>query len=62
MPLAPPVALDALGPFILGNHPLPLQEQVIFRPLAQGPVQDDHRHPGAPELLHQQPLLGIRAG
>src|SRR6266571_3720839 len=53
------VALDDLGPLILGDHPLHLQEQVVFRTLAQGPVQEDDLHPRTPELIHQQHLIGI---
>ena len=57
MPLAPPVALDDLGPLILRNHPLHLQEQVIFWAFPQGPVQQHHFHPRPPALIHQQHLV-----
>src|SRR5262249_59449899 len=53
MALATPMALDDLGSLILGNHPLHLQEQVIFRALAQGPVEEYDLHPGASELIDQ---------
>ena len=62
MPLAPSVAFNDCGPLLLGKHPLDLQEQVIFRALAQGSVQENHFHPGAPELIHQQHLVGILPG
>jgi hypothetical protein len=34
VPLAAPMPFDNFGPFILGDHPLHLQEEVIFRTLA----------------------------
>ena len=62
MPLAAAMAFENLGALILGNHALHLQEEVIFWTLAQGPVQKDHLHPGAPEFVDQQDLIRIFAG
>ena len=46
MALATPMPLDDLGPLILGNHPLHLQQQVVFGALPQGPVEEHRpRHP-----------------
>src|SRR5262249_15542706 len=61
MALATPMALDDLGSLILGNHPLHLQEQVIFWALPQGPVEEHDLHPGASELIDQEYLIGIFA-
>ena len=62
MPLPASVPFDNLGAFILGNHALHLQEQVIFRTVAQRVVQEDDLHPGTAELIHQQDLVGIFPG
>ena len=61
MSLATAVAFHDLGALILGDHPLHLQEEVVFRALAQRPVEEDDLHPGTPELLHQQHLIGVFA-
>src|SRR5262245_38179455 len=59
--LATSMALDDLGALILSNHPLHLQEQVIFWALPQGPVEEHDLHPGASELIDQEYLIGIFA-
>ena len=61
MALATSVALDDLGPFILSDHPLHLQKQVIFRALPQGPVEEYDLHSGASELIDQEHLIGVFA-
>ncbi len=62
MALATPVTLDDLGPLILGNHPLHLQQQVVFRALPQGSVEEHDLDASASELIHQQDLVGIFPG
>jgi hypothetical protein len=52
MALAPPAALEHLGALILGDHPLHLQQQIVLRGLAQGPVQEDERDPEALEFVY----------
>ena len=56
------MAFDDLGALILGDHALHLQEQVVFRALAQGTVQEHDLHPGTSELIDQQHLVGVFAG
>jgi hypothetical protein len=36
--LPPTATLHDFGPLVLGDDPLHLQEQVVFRALAEGPV------------------------
>src|SRR3989475_7136223 len=62
MALATPVTLDDLGPLILGNHPLHLQQQVVFRALPQGSVEEHDLDASASALIHQQDLVGIFPG
>jgi hypothetical protein len=62
MALATPMTLDDLGPFILRNHPLHLQQQVVFGALAQGVVEEDHLNTRAAELIDQQDLIRVFAG
>jgi hypothetical protein len=61
MPLATAVAFHDLGALRLGDPPLHRQEEVVFRALAQRPVEEDDLHPGTPALLHQQHLIGVCA-
>ena len=60
--LAPAAALEDLRALVLGDHPLHLQQEVVLRGLPERPVQEDHVHAGAPELIHQQHLIGVFAG
>ncbi len=57
MALAPPAALDDLGPLVLGNHPLDLEQQVVLRRPAERAVEEDHLDAGALELVEQQDLV-----
>jgi hypothetical protein len=59
LPLAAPVALENLGPLILGDHPLDLAEEGVCGARAQGTVQEDHLHPGASAFIDQQHLIRI---
>jgi hypothetical protein len=62
MALAPPAALEDLGPLVFRDHALYLQEQVVLRRRADRPVEEDDLGPGPPELLHQDDLVGIAPG
>jgi len=62
MALAPPMPLAALGPFILGHHPLPLPQQIVCRTLPQGPVEAQALDTRAADLIDQQDVIGICAG
>jgi hypothetical protein len=62
MPLAAPMAFNDLGPLILRDHPLDLQEHVIFWTLASSSVEKNDLDPGAPELIDQQHLIRVFAG
>src|SRR5215831_7855282 len=62
MALATPMPLNDLGALILGNHPLYLQQEVVFGALPQGTIEEHNLHPGASELIDQEDLIGIFAG
>jgi hypothetical protein len=47
-----------LGAFVLGDDPLHLQEQVTFRALPQGVVQEYHLQPRTAEFFEQHNLVG----
>ena len=62
MPLAPPAALQDLGPLVLRKHPLQLEQQVVLGRVPDWPVEEYHLCTGMSELLEQQDLVGIAAG
>jgi hypothetical protein len=51
VPLAAPTALEELGPLVFGDHPLDLQQQLLFRGLGCGMVEEPHLYAGAREFL-----------
>ena len=51
-----------LRPFVLGDHPLHLQQQVFFRSVADVPVEKDKFDAAPPQLIHQQNLICVLAG
>ena len=53
MSLAPAAPLQDLGPLILGDHPLDLEQQVILRRLAQRAVEEHDLDAGTPELVDE---------
>ena len=60
--LAAPAALQHLGPLVLGEHALQLQQQAV---LGRGPdraIEEDHLRAGVGELLEQQHLMRVAAG
>jgi hypothetical protein len=46
----------------LGDHPLDLQQQVVLGRAADRVVEEDDLGADAPELLHEQHLMGMAAG
>jgi hypothetical protein len=61
MPFAATAALQNFGALILGDHALDLQQELIFRGLADFPIEEDHLDPCLQELLQQQHLMGVVA-
>jgi len=61
VPLATPTTLQDLGPLILRDHALHLEEERVLGGLARGPVEEDDRDAGPLEFLQQQDLVGILA-
>jgi hypothetical protein len=59
--LAAAAALEHLGPLVLGDHALHLQQELILRGLAQGPVEEHDSHPGPLAFVHQHYLVGVLA-
>jgi hypothetical protein len=61
MSFATPAALQDLGPLILRDHPLHLEEERILGGLARCAVEEVDLDAGALEFLQQQHLVGILA-
>jgi hypothetical protein len=59
MPPAATAPLQDLGPLILRHHALHLQQQVVLGRGANRPIQEDDLHPGAPQLVYEQHLIGV---
>ena len=59
VPLATARTLGNLGPFVFRNHPLKLDQQLIFGGCAGGRSQKDQLHSTAGQLFDQQHLIGI---
>jgi hypothetical protein len=57
--LATPTPLHDLGPLVLRNNALHLEQQVVLRALPQRPVQEDHLDTGAAPLIDQENLIVI---
>ena len=58
---APAMAFENLGPFVLGHHPLHLEQQIIFWALPSGAVQDDDLHATAPQGFDASDLISLLA-
>jgi hypothetical protein len=52
MQLAPAMAFDNLGAFILRHHPLALEQEIIFRAAPQFAVEEHHLDTHALEFIH----------
>lgn len=55
-------SLEDLGPLILGDHALNLEQQIILGRTANRTIQEYDLHTGTTELVDQQRLMGITAG
>jgi hypothetical protein len=62
MALTTPTALHELGALIFSNDALHLEQQVVFRTLAQRPVQEDQLDIRPPPLVQKQDLVRVIAG
>ena len=62
MGLAPPGSLGDLGSFVLGDHPLELDHQLVFGRLGPRALDEPDLGAGAGELVDQQRLVGVPAG
>ncbi len=61
MPLTAPGALQDLGAFVLGDHALHLQQQIVLRGMPQLAVQEDDIDAYALQLVYEQHLVGVLA-
>src|SRR3954470_20557004 len=59
MQLAAPGPLEDLGPFVLGEHALELEQQPVLRRLRAGGLDEQNLDAGAGELLDQQHLMDV---
>ena len=59
--LAPAAALHDLGPLVLGDHALDLEQQVLLGAVAEGVAQEDDLDAATGEFLEEQDLIGIFA-
>ena len=55
-------ALQNLGAFILGDHALNLEQEIILGRVPDRTVQKHDFHAGAPKLVDEQRLVGIASG
>jgi hypothetical protein len=62
LPLPTPMAFDALGPLILGDPALHLQEEGVFWALAPGTVQAHDVAPGTSAGIDEHHWVGVCAG
>jgi hypothetical protein len=60
--LAAAAALEDLGPLVLGDHALHLQEEIVFWRAPQLAIEEDQLHTATLELVDQQDLIGVFAG
>lgn len=54
MPFAPAAALQDFGSFIFGDHPLDLEEQLVFRRLPHFVIQEDDLYAIFEQFFQQQ--------
>jgi hypothetical protein len=59
---AAPDPLQQRRPLVLGDDPLDLEEQLVFRRLAAGAVEEHHLYPGALQLVEEQHLVRVAPG
>jgi hypothetical protein len=54
MQLAPPTPFHDLCPFVLGHHPLDLQQQTVLGTIPNAVIQEHHLNGAPTELVDQQ--------
>src|SRR5215204_2414594 len=59
---SPSSPLQDLGTLVLSNDPLDLEQEVVLRAGANGPVEEGDLDAGSPELLHQEGLMRVAPG
>ena len=62
MALATASAFENLRAFVLGDHSLHLQEQLVFGRLPEAVVEKDDIDARTLELVEQEDLIGVLAG
>src|SRR4051795_6595033 len=60
--LPAPAALEHLGPLVLGEHTLKLQEQAVLGGVPDWAIEEDHLRAGSREFFQQEHLMRVAAG
>jgi hypothetical protein len=60
--LPAPAALEHLGPLVLGEHALKLQQQAVLGGVPDWAIEEDHLRAGSREFFQQQHLMRVAAG
>src|SRR3954452_11354640 len=60
--LPAPAALEHLGPLVLSEHALKLQQQAVLRGVPDRAIEEDYLRAGSREFLQQQHLMRVAAG
>ena len=60
--LPAPAALEHLGPLVLGEHALKLQEQAVLGGVPDWAIEEDYLRAGAREFFQQEHLMRVAAG
>ena len=59
MPATATAALQNLGAFVLCDHALNLEQQIVLRRVADGPVQKNDVDASAAKFVDKQRLMGV---
>ena len=59
MATSAPASLQELGAFVLGDHALHLQQEIVFRAGADGTVHEDHFGARPAEFLNEKHLVSV---
>ncbi len=62
MPASTAAAFQDLGPLVLGDHALDLEQEIVLGAGADGAVHEDDLGAGPPELLDEEDLIGVAPG
>src|ERR1700758_407259 len=60
--LPAPAALEHLGPLVLGEHALKLQQQAVLGGVPNRAIEKDHLCAGSREFFQQEHLMRVAAG